>query len=222
MKTRLVLVILIAVIFIESTTLALPHLASLNLFRTSYPRNYSQSSSYPFTVFDRPVTNNTEHDLDPMFPRSWAVDIKSSLMSSSNDRGTEAEIALAPAATSESHSIPTIIVQERADGLLRVEYFEQSWPNTYGLVLYNSSSPGWTRGVNLTIVFRSFGPPSPVDPQVAPRANGNLDVLIGGSSVLSSYPIAWANLSEVYLYGYPGSSFSSGSMLISFYEVSSG
>ena len=222
MKAKLVLAILIAVIIIESTALVLPHLASLNPYKASNPRTHSQSVSYPFSVFNRPVTNNTEHELDPVFPGSWSVDIDSSLMPWAKDRGTEAEMAFAPAARSESHSIPTIIVQERADGLLRVEYFEQSWPNTYGLVLYNSTSPGWTRGINVTIVFRSFGPPSPVDPQVAPRANGNLDILIGGSSVISSYPIAWANLSEVYLYGYPGSSFSSGSMLISFYEVSSG
>ncbi len=128
-------------------------------------------------------------------------------------------MTFAPESTSESHSIPTIIVQERADGLLRVEYFAQSWPNTYGLLLYNSSSPGWTRGTNVTIIFRSFGPPSAVDPQLAPRSNGNLDILVGGVAVLSAYPIAWANLSDLYLYGYPGSSFTGGAVQITFYEV---
>jgi hypothetical protein len=125
-----------------------------------------------------------------------------------------AEVALAPESTSESHSIPTIIIQERVDGLLRVEYFAQNWPNTYGLLLYNSSSPGWKGGKTVTLLFHSQGPPTQVDPQLAPRPNGSLDILVGSTTVVPSYPIAWANLSDLYLYGYPGSSFTSGAVQI--------
>lgn len=223
MNMKAILIVLLVIVIVESTVIAIPYLAKLNpsiVYRTTYPRAGSQSVSFPFSVFNRPVTNNTERELDPAYTGSWQIDIDSSLVPSSTQSLTEAEMAFAPSGPSESHSIPTIIVQERADGLLRVEYFEQSWPNTYGLVLYNSSSLGWTRGTNVTVLFRSFGPPVPVDPQIAPRSNGNVTLLVGGSAVLLDYPIAWADLSDLYLYGYPGSSFTSGSILISFYQVS--
>jgi hypothetical protein len=219
LNVKLLLAILTSIIILESTALAIPYLASPHAYRTAYPKSYSQSVSFPFAVFNRPVSNNTEHELDPILGASWEMDIQSSLVSSSQAGATEAEMAFAPASTSESHSIPTIIVQERADGLLRVEYFAQNWPNTYGLLLYNSSAPGWVGVGNVTLLFRSFGPPSAVDPQLAPRPNGNVDILVGSLTVLSEYPIAWANLSEVYLYGYPGSSFTGGSIEISFYQI---
>jgi hypothetical protein len=41
-------------------------------------------------------------------------------------------------------------------------------------------------------------------------------------TVLSNYPIAWANLSDLYLFGYPGSSFTGGTIQISFYERTTG
>ena len=217
---KLVLAILLAVVILESTALALPYLAHRsNSTGVAYLRTYPQSVSYPFTVFNRPVSNNTEHELEPTYTGSWEVDIASSLVPSSYQSLTEAELAFAPAGPSEARSIPTLIVQERVDGLLRVEYFAQSWPNTYGLLLYNSSSLGWTLGGNVTILFRSLGPPSEIDPQTAPRPNGNVDILLGGVTVLSAYPIAWANLSEFYLYGYPGSSFTGGSIQISLYQI---
>lgn len=223
MNLKAILIILLVIVIVESTVIAIPYLANLNrsvAYRTTYPRAGSQSVSFPFSVFNRPVTNNTEHEFDPAYTGSWQIDIDSSLVPSSIQSLTEAEMAFAPSGPSESHSIPTIIVQERADGLLRVEYFEQSWPNSYGLVLYNSSSPGWTRGTNVTILFKIFGPPSPVDPQLAPRSNGNVTLLVGGSTLLLDYPIAWANLSDLYVYGYPNSSFTSGSIQISIYQVS--
>ena len=208
---------------VESTALALPYLANFHQFRTaSYPRSFAQSVSFSFPVFNQPISNDTEQALNPGFSGSWEVDVQSSLVPSSRGRNTEAQIAFAPAYKSENLSIPTIILQERADGLVRVEYFAQNWPNTYGLLLYNSTIPGWTVGRNVTLLFRSFGPPSEVNPQLAPRPNGNLDILLGGTTVLSDYPIAWADLSKLYLYGYPGSSFVGGQVRISLYELSTG
>ncbi len=192
MRVKIIFAILVAVIVVESTLLAIPYLSNFHLYRAANSRNYSQSVSFPFSVFNVP---------------------------SSQSVITEAEIAFAPAYPVEYRSIPTIIVQERADGLLRVEYFAQNWPNTSGLLLYNNSAPGWTGGKDVSILFRSSGPPSEVNPQLAPRPNGNVDITVGGVTVLSSYPIAWANLSELYLFGYPGSSFTSGSVQISFYEL---
>ncbi|HEX4919524.1 MAG TPA: hypothetical protein VFV92_02145 [Candidatus Bathyarchaeia archaeon] len=223
MNLKMILIILLLIVIVESTIIAIPYLANLNqymAYKTTYPKAGYQSASFPFSVFNRPVTNNTEHEFDPAYTGSWQIDIDSTLVPSSTQSLTEAEMAFAPSGPSESQSIPTIIVQERADGLLRVEYFEQSWPNSYGLVLYNSSSPGWTRGTNVTILFRSFGSPSPIDPQIAPRSNGNVTLLVGSSAVLLDYPIAWANLSDLYLYGYPNSSFTSGSIQISIYQIS--
>jgi hypothetical protein len=222
LNVKIVLVALVAVIMVQSTVLALPYLSHFPSFRAASTRAYSQSASFQFSVFNQPISNDTEHELNPALPRSWEIDIQSSLVPSSKTGVTEAEMAFAPAYPLEYKSIPTIIVQERADGLLRVEYFAQNWPNTSGLLLYNSSTPGWTGGNNISILFQSSGPPSEVNPQLAPRPNGSVDIIAGGMTVLSNYPIAWANLSDLYLFGYPGSSFTSGTIQISFYELSTG
>jgi hypothetical protein len=219
MNMRLVFAVLASIIILESTALAIPYLSSPHVYRIAYPRTYSQSASFSYSVFNQPISNDTEYALNPGFVGSWEVDVHSSLASMSPGKTTEAQVALAPAYINENRSIPTIIVQERADGLVRVEYFAQNWPNSYGLLLYNSSALGWIGGRNVTLVFRSLGPPSAVDPQLAPRPNGNVDILVGGITVLSEYPIAWANLSDLYLYGYPGSSFTGGSVQISFYQI---
>jgi hypothetical protein len=219
LNLKVVLVVLVAVIMIESTTLALPYLSHFPILGAAPRRAYSQSVSFPYSVFNKPISNDTEHELDPAFPGSWEIDINSSLVPSSTTGVTEAEMAFAPAYPIEYRSIPTIIVQERADGVVRVEYFAQNWPNTSGLLLYNSSTPGWKGGNNISIIFQSSGPPSEVNPQLAPRPNGSVDITIGGNPVLSKYPIAWANLSDLYLFGFPGSSFTGGSVLISFYEL---
>jgi hypothetical protein len=199
--------------------MALPYLSNVHSYGAAYTRSYSQSVSFPFSVFNKPISNDTDHALNPALQRSWEVDLQSSLVPSSQSVLTEAEIAFAPAYAVEYRSIPTIIVQERADGLLRVEYFAQNWPSTSGLLLYNNSAPGWTGGKDVSILFHSSGPPSEVNPQLAPRPNGNVDITVGGVMVLSSYPIAWANLSDLYLFGYPGSLFTGGSVRISFYEL---
>jgi hypothetical protein len=222
LNVKLVLVALVAVIMIESTLLALPYLSHFPSYRAATARTYSQSVSFPFSVFNQPISNDTEHELNPALPLSWEIDIQSSLVPSSKSGVTEAEMAFAPAYPVEYKSIPTIIVQERADGVLRVEYFAQNWPNTSGLLLYNSNTPGWEGGNSISILFQSSGPPSEVNPQLAPRPNGSVDITVGGMTVLSSYPIAWANLSELYLFGYPGSSFTSGTVQLSFYELPTG
>lgn len=219
MKTRILLAGLVALVVIESTILALPYVSQITLNRVAPSRTYYQSVSFPFSVFNRPISNDTETELDPGLLGSWEVDLQSSLVPSSGTSVTEAEIALAPAYPIESKSIPTIIVQERSDGLVRIEYFAQSWPNTTGLLLYNSSMPGWKNGNNIDILFHSTGPPSEVNPQLAPKPNGNIDITVRGATVVSSYPIAWANLSDLYLYGYPGSSFTSGALNIGLYEL---
>jgi len=220
LNVKIVLVALVAVIMVESAVLALPYLSHFPSFKAASTRAYSQSVSFQFSVFNQPISNDTEHALNPALPGSWEIDIQSSLVPSSKTGVTEAEMAFAPAYPLEYKSIPTIIVQERADGLLRVEYFAQNWPNTSGLLLYNSSTPGWTGGNNISILFHSSGPPSEVNPQLAPRPNGSADISVGGMTVLSNYPIAWANLSDLYLFGYPGSSFTGGTIRISFYELS--
>jgi hypothetical protein len=219
LRVKIIFAILVAVIIVESILLAVPYLSNSHSYGAAFTRSYSQSVSFPFSVFNQPISNDTEHALNPTLQRSWEVDIQSSLVPSSQSDITEAEIAFAPAYPTEYRSIPTIIVQERADGLLRVEYFAQNWPNTSGLLLYNNSAPGWTGGKDVSILFRSSGSPSQVNPQLAPRPNGNVDITVGSVTVLLSYPIAWANLSKLYMFGYPGSSFTSGSVQISFYEL---
>lgn len=176
----------------------------------------------PYQVFNQPISNDTEYRLDHIIEGSWVIKIQSQLTpSTSNLTRTEAQVAIAPEYPSENLSIPTIIVQERADGLLRIEYFAQDWEHTYGLVLYNSTSPSWSDG-NVTIEFVSYGPPVPVNPQLAPYPNGNLTITLGSTVIIRNYPIAWAGLSSFYLYGLKGSNFTEGSVTITVYEVRQG
>ena len=216
LRMKLILLLLVGIIIIESTILAQPYFPKHGV---TYVKSRPQSISVPFTLFNQPISNNTEQEFDPAYSRSWEINLQSSLLSSAS-RGDEAELAFAPSYPSESGSIPTLIVQERGDGLLRVEYFAQAWANTYGLVLYNSTAPNWTAGADVALRFEAFGPPSAVNPQLAPRPNGNLTISIGGAAVLTDYPIAWANLSDVYVYGIRGSSFTAGTIQISVFELS--
>ena len=216
LKMKLIFLILVGIIMIESTILAQPYLPKPTV---TYAKSRPQSVSFPFALFNRPISNNTEQELDPAYGRSWEINIQSSLVSSANSRD-EAELAFAPSYSSESGSIPTLIVQERGDGLLRIEYFAQAWANTYGLVLYNSTAPNWLGGADVALRFEAFGPPSAVNPQLAPRPNGNMTISVGGAAVLADYPIAWANLSDVYVYGIRGSSFAAGLVQISIYQLS--
>jgi hypothetical protein len=216
LRMKLTLLLLVGIIIIESTILAQHYLPR---HEVTYVKSRPQFVSFPFNIFNQPVSNNTEQELDPEYSRSWEINIQSSLVTPSS-RDNEAEMAFAPSYPSESGSIPTVIVQERGDGLLRIEYFAQSWANTYGLVLYNSTAPNWTGGANVALRFEAFGPPSAVNPQLAPRPNGNMTISVGGATVLMDYPIAWANLSDVYVYGIRGSSFVAGTIQISIYELS--
>ncbi len=67
--------------------------------------------------------------------------------------------------------------------------------------------------------FVSFGPAVPVNPQLAPRPNGNLTLMIGNKVYLDNYPIAWANLSSLYAYGLQGSTFQSGLVQVTLYDI---
>ncbi len=193
---------------------------SANQAATRYSRVAGETVTVPYDEFNVPLANYTDYKLKNSYDGSWVVDIYSLLVfSSSNHLQTEAQIVLSPEAPSERAITPTIIVQERADGLLRVEYFAQNWPNSFGLLLYNSSSPGWLDSRNVTLKFVSFGPAAPVDPQLAPRPNGNLTVIAGNDVYVDNYPIAWANLSSLYAYGLQGSTFQSGSVQVTFYHM---
>lgn len=214
-------IILIVILVAQSVIIAIlvEQPGSRRVNKTEYKIDIRQALLVPYGDFNQPISNDTEFRLKPSYESSWVVNMSSSLKASSTDRVSEAQAAIAPEYPSENLSIPTIIVQERADGLLRVEYFAQNWPNTFGLLLYNSTNPGWRSGENVSLRFISFGPPSPINPQLAPRPNGNLTISIGSTVVLSNYPVAWANLGVAYLYGYPGSSFHSGAISIAFYSL---
>src|SRR5260370_2448783 len=184
LRMKLILRLIIGIIICRSSIWAQPYLPRPEV---TYVKSRPQSVSFPFALFNQPISNNTEQELNPAYSRSWEINIQSSLVSSAN-RGDEAELAFAPSYPSESGSIPTMIVQERGDGLLRIEYFAQSWANTYGLVLYNSTAPDWMGGANVALRFEAFGPPSAVYPQLTPRPNRNMTIPAGGAQVLTDYP----------------------------------
>lgn len=208
-RLSLFVVVLLLIVLVESGVIVYPLLRASARDGTEHPVGAAESYSFSYPLFNQPITNNSEEEFRTGYTGSWQVTLSSSL-SATFSTSTEAELAFAPSYPVEGKSIPTIIVQERADGLLRIEYFAQSWPNTYGLLLYNSTSPGWMGSGNVTIRFLSLGPPSQIDPQIAPRANGNITILIGGIAVFKDYPVAWASLGDVYVYGLKGSSFTGG------------
>jgi hypothetical protein len=212
--SEVVIVALTAIILVESAFIGMVYVRATATSSTNYVAGKPETSSFPFEVFNQSVSNNTDHEFVSSYNGSWVVTIRSWLAVRHPSGADEAQMAFAPSYPVEGQSIPTIIVQERADGLLRIEYFAQAWANTYGLVLYNSTSIDWRGGVNVTLRFIEFGEPSSINPQIAPRANGNLSVTIGSNTVVSDYPIAWASLGEVYLYGLSGTSFFSGIVTI--------
>ena len=177
----------------------------------------------PYDQFNQPISNDTEYSLNSSINGSWRITIQSTVVPPSvNSRKSEAQIAIAPQYPTENLSIPTIIVQMRGDDLLRIEYYAQDWENSYGFVLYNSTSPGWMNEENITLTFVSFGPPVPVNPQIAPRPNGNLTIAIGNSVVVSNYMISWANLASFYVYGLLGSEFTAGTITLTTTELEPG
>ena len=222
-KVNVVVAVLVLALVVESAVIVTLYSRPASS-KSPEPKSYAVAKTYtvPYGVFNQPISNDTEYNLDQSIDGSWLIKIQSQLTPSSSDpTKTEAQVAIAPEYPSENLSIPTIIVQERADGLLRVEYYAQDWEHTYGLVLYNSTSPSWLNG-NVTIEFVSYGPPVPVNPQLAPYPNGNLTITIGSTVVLKNYPIAWAGLSSFYVYGLNGSNFAGGSVNITVYEAKQG
>jgi len=224
-RYKLITAILAVALLLESTLFA-----SIYLARPTQTRSQLQnvpvlkkSLAIRFDEFNQPISNDTEYVLDSALNGSWAITLRSNLVPSpENLRGSEAQIAIAPEYPTENLSIPTIIVQERGDGLLRIEYYAQNWNNTFGLILYNSTFPTWLDVQNITLDFQSFAPPVQVNPQIAPYPNGNLTVTIGNTVVLSNYPLAWAGLYAFYVYGLRGSTFTAGVLNVTVYEVRSG
>ena len=221
-KLRALIVILVLALVAETSLLASIYFNQPRMTQSSPQQVQIMDKSFvaPFDLFNQPISNDSEFTLDDQLNGSWAISISSQLVPSlTNKAGSEAQIAIAPEYPVENLSIPTIIVQERGDGLLRIEYYAQNWNNTYGLILYNSTSPTWTSGENVTLKFLSYAPPVQVDPQIAPYPNGNLTIFVGSTLVLSNYPIAWAGLSDFYVYGLRGSSFTGGAVSVTVYEV---
>ncbi len=219
-RLRTLVVLLLVVVLAESAYLVFPLAGGGNRPSRLHVVGVPQTLTFGYTVFNQPIANDTDSPLGRQYSGSWQLNIRNSLAYSSASVFTQAQVALAPVYPNESLSIPAIIVQERSDGLIRVEYFAQNWPHTYGLLLYNSTSPGWEADRNVTLRFVSFGPPSEVNPEIAPRPNGNLTIMIGSQVVVADYMIAWAPLGELYLYGLQGSSFTGGSLSVTVQELS--
>ena len=220
-RSMIVIALLLIIVAIESSALA---------FRMTVPQpamhlvpGHETVFSVPFDQFNQPISNDTEYSLDSSINGSWRITIQGDVEPPSlNPQNSEAQVAIAPAYPLENLSIPTIIVQMRGDNLLRIEYFAQDWEHSYGFVLYNSTSPGWIGKQNITLTFVSFAPPVPVNPQIAPRPNGNLTIAIGNTIVLSNYMISWANLASFYVYGLMGSNFTAGTVTLTTTELDLG
>jgi hypothetical protein len=221
-RSGIAILLLLIIVAVESTALTLRS-ATPKEATTIYVPGKETVFRVPFYQFNQPISNDTEYSLDSQIEGSWRITIQGNLGKPSGDPlKSEAQVAIAPEYPQENTSIPTIIVQMRGDGLLRIEYFAQDWEHSYGFVLYNSTSPSWTGDQNITLTFASFAPPVPVNPQIAPRPNGNLTISIGNTDVLSNYMISWANLASFYVYGLLGSNFAAGTVSITTTELKLG
>ncbi len=212
---RYLTVVLAVVVVAESAFIALPLLRTGDHVVDMKPAGSPETHILGYSAFNQPISNDTDLRLGQSYAGSWEFTVSNTLVPGSPSSRSEAQVALAPAYSSENLSIPTLIVQERADGLLRIEYFAQNWPNTYGLVLYNSTEPSWRGGLSVTLRFVQFGSPSEINPAIAPRPNGNLSISVGGEKVVTDFMIAWASLGELYVYGTAGSSFVGGAASVS-------
>ena len=223
---RAVIAVLLIIVILESSFIVYPYVVTTNEVQTSgsVTLGSKQVLSAAYSEFDAAIANDTEVNFTQSYPGSWLLSLTNNLQfSNTNKTDTEAQVALAPIGPTEALSIPTLIIQERADGLLRIEYYAQNWPNTYGLVLYNSTrSDLFGPSSNISLEFIAYGPPPPIDPSIAPRSNGNLTILSGGTVLVLNYPIAWANLSSAYLYGLKGSNFTSGFLTITVRPIQNG
>lgn len=185
----------------------------------TYGRNQTFDAQY--ADFNVRIADDTELNATYSYKGSWVISIRNYLSFDSISKNTEAQVAIGPIGPTEALSIPTLIVQERSDGLIRIEYYEQNWPNTYGLILYNSTVPGWSNGAPLILEFDRFAPPCPVNPDIAPLPDGNLTMIMNGRPLGQTvYPIAWASTDSFYVYGLQGSAFVSGHVMISVAETS--
>lgn len=213
----LVAIIVVETVFIVSTIRMGP--GAQTTARGTLVLGSKENLSANYSLFDAAIANDTQFNFTRSYDGSWLLSIYDDLQfstSMTNETSTEAQVAIAPIGPTEALSIPTLIVQERADGLLRVEYYAQNWPNTYGLVLYNSTRTDlFGPSSNISLEFISYGPPSAVNPSIAPKSNGNLTILSGNTVLVSNYPIAWASLDSAYFYGLRGTSFTQGQLTVS-------
>ncbi len=227
MNSRILITIFIVIIILEGVFIAYLTVPALGgkqqTSRSNSIFSYTNTERFVanYSEFNAVIANDTEANASQSYRASWVLSVSNGLaFSNGNLTESEAQIAIAPVGPNEALSIPTLIVQERADGLLRVEYYAQNWPNTYGLILYNSTrSDLFGSNSNVTLEFISTGPPSEVNPQIAPRPNGNLSILDGGSKLVLDYPIAWASIDSLYFYGLKGSSFNSGELKVSISQI---
>jgi hypothetical protein len=219
-RSLIAIVLLLIIVAVESTVLVFRVTTPHPTIQRTFVSGRETVFTVPYYQFNQSISNDTEYSLDSSINGSWRITIQSNLeIPSVNPPKSEAQVAIAPAYPLENLSIPTIIVQMRGDNLLRIEYFAQDWENSYGFVLYNSTSPGWMGKQNITLTFVSFAPPVPVNPQIAPRPNGNLTISIGSVIVLSNYMVSWANLASFYVYGLTGSTFTAGTVTLTTTEL---
>jgi hypothetical protein len=226
MNSKAVITTLIVVIILESALvgyLAVPRLNGSHSTSTSTTLPFSNKEGFSanYSLFDAVIANDTEVNVTQSYESSWILSVNNNLLfATTNETQTEAQIAIGPIGPTEALSIPTLIIQERADGLLRVEYYAQNWPNTYGLILYNATRNdlfGLTS--NISLEFIATGPPGAINPQIAPRANGNLTIFSGDTVLVSDYPISWAKLDSLYFYGLKGTDFTSGDVTVSISQI---
>jgi hypothetical protein len=225
MRSKVIITILIVVIILESTLIGYLVLPRLNNSQPPSATAITFSNEERFvanySLFDAVIANDTEFNTTQSYGSSWILSVTDNLQfGKTNETQTEAQIAIAPIGPTEALSIPTLIIQERADGLLRIEYYAQNWPNTYGLVLYNATRNDlFGQSSNISLEFIATGPAAPINPEIAPRSNGNLSIFSGDSLLVSNYSIAWAKLDSLYFYGLKGTNFTSGQISVSVAQI---
>lgn len=215
-RQNTIIAILLAVIIVESAYITMLGVAPKT--SSTFHLNYGSAERLVvnYSLFNAAIANDTQYNFTQPLKSSWLLVVYNNLQfSKTNETQTEAQVAIAPIGPTEALSIPTLIIQERADGLLRIEYYAQNWPNTYGLVLYNSTrSDLFGTSSNISLLFIDYGPASPINPELAPKTNGNLSIFAGNIMLVANYPIAWASLDSAYFYGLTGSHFTSGNLTV--------
>ena len=176
-----------------------------------------------FNITDHNLTYATNGFLlSSVVSGSYSVSLTSTLIANSAHPldQDEAQIGIGPvpAGPDETNITPLFILQEAANGLLRIEYIPFPMNDTYGYLVYDGfivpAGPTDFVGHVLTLAYTSTAPPVPAYIASRPygQETGNLTVSWDGRVIVPKFGLTWSTFGALYAYGLETDGFVSGAV----------